>query len=82
MAYKDRNKITVTNNINQLLFDKGLFNSFTNKDEVFANYLTFSEAYPSEKYRKKPASVDEYYLSNLEILYQGNLFEGIEKRFL
>ena len=27
----DRNKITITNNIIQLLYDKGLFNSFPNK---------------------------------------------------
>ena len=39
----DQNKITITNNIIQLLFDKSLFDSFPNKDQAFANYLTFSE---------------------------------------
>ena len=39
----DQNKITITNNIIQLLYDKGLFDSFSNKDQAFANYLTFSE---------------------------------------
>ena len=41
----DQNKITITNNINQLLYDKGLFDSFPNKDQAFANYLTFSEIF-------------------------------------
>ena len=35
----DQNKITITNNIIQLLYDKGLFDSFPNKDQAFANYL-------------------------------------------
>ena len=37
----DQNKISVINNIIQLLYDKGLFDSFPNKDQAFANYLTF-----------------------------------------
>ena len=41
----DQNKITITNNIIQLLYDKSLFDSFPNKDQAFANYLTFSESY-------------------------------------
>ena len=48
----DQNKITITNNIIQLLYDKGLFDSFPNKDQAFANYLTFSETYLKEKYGK------------------------------
>ena len=39
----DQKKVTITNNIIQLLYDKGLFDSFPNKDQAFANYLTFSE---------------------------------------
>ena len=35
----DQNKVTITNNIIQLLYDKGLFDSFPNKDQAFANYL-------------------------------------------
>ena len=49
----DRNKITVTNNIIQLLYDKGLFDSFPNKDQAFANCLTFSETYLLEKLEKQ-----------------------------
>ena len=41
----DQNKITVTNNIIQLLYDKGFFDSFPNKDQAFANYLTLSETF-------------------------------------
>ena len=36
----DQNQITITNNIIQLLYNKGLFDSFPNKDQAFANYLT------------------------------------------
>ena len=39
----DQNKTTITNNIIQLLYEKSLFESFPNKDQDFANYLTFSE---------------------------------------
>ena len=63
----DQNKITITNNIFQLLYDKGLFDSFPIKDQAFANYLTFSESYLKEKYGKTiPTSDGEYYLSDLE----------------
>ena len=48
----DQNKSTITDNIIQLLYDKGLVDSFPNKDQAFANYLTFSETYLKEKYGK------------------------------
>ena len=48
----DQNIITITNNIIQLLYDKGLFDSFPNKDQAFANYLIFSETHLLEKYGK------------------------------
>ena len=57
----DQNKITITNNIIQLLYDKDLFDSFHNKDQAFANYLTFSESYLKEKYGKTiPTSDGEF----------------------
>ena len=46
----DQNKFTITNNIIQLLYDKCLFDSFPNKDQAFAKYLTFSEICLKEKY--------------------------------
>ena len=63
----DQNKIFITNNIIQLLYDKGLFDSFPNKDQAFANYLTFSETYLKEKYGQTISISDgEYYQSDLE----------------
>ena len=76
----DRNKITITNNIIQLLYDKGLFDSFPNKDQAFANYLTFSESYLKEKYGKTiPTSDGEYYLSDLEYSTRQSILESLKK---
>ena len=61
----DQMKFTITNNIIQLLYDKCLFDSFPNKDQAFANYLTFSETHLVEKYGKTiPISDGDYYLSD------------------
>ena len=76
----DQNKITITNNIIQLLYDKGLFDSFPNKDPAFANYLTFSESYLKEKYGKTiPTSDGEYYLSDLEYSTRQSILESLKK---
>ena len=76
----DQNKITITNNIIQLLYDKGLFDSFPNKDQAFANYLTFSETYFLEKYGKTiPTSDGEYYLSDLEYSTRQSILESLKK---
>ena len=58
----DQNKIIISNNIVQLLYDKGLFDSFPKKDQTFANYLTFSETYLLEKYGR------EYLLQMVNII--------------
>ena len=48
-----------------MLYDKGLFDSFPNKDQAFANYLTFSETHLMEKNGKGIPTPDcEYYLSD------------------
>ena len=76
----DQNKITITNNIIQLLYDKGLFDSFPNKDQAFANYLTFSESYLKEKYGKTiPTSDGEDYLSDLEYSTRQSILESLKK---
>ena len=76
----DQNKITITNNIIQLLYDKGLFDSFPNKDQAFANYLTFSETYLKEKYGKTiPTSDGEYYLSDLEYSTRQSILDSLKK---
>ena len=76
----DQNKITITNNIIQLLHNKGLFDSFPNKDQAFANYLTFSETFLKEKYGKTiPTSDGEYYLSDLEYSTNQSILESLKK---
>ena len=76
----DQNNITITNNIIQLLYDKGLFDSFPNKYQAFANYLTFSETYLKEKYGKTiPTSDGEYYLSDLEYSTRQSILESLKK---
>ena len=76
----DHNKITITNKIIQLFYNKGLFDSFPNKDQAFANYLTFSETYLLEKYGKTiPTSDGEYYLSDLEYSTRQSILESLKK---
>ena len=76
----DQKKITITNNIIQPLYDKGLFDSFPNKDQAFANYLTFSESYLKEEYGKtKPSSDGEYYLSDLEYSTRQSILDSLKK---
>ena len=78
----DQNKITITNNIIQLLYDKGLFDSFPNKDQAFANHLTFSETYLNEKYGKTmPTSDGEYYLSDLEYSTRDSISKSLKKDY-
>ena len=73
----DQNKITITNNIIQLLYNK---DSFPNKDQAFANYLTFSESCLKEKYGKTiPTSDGEYYLSDLEYSTRQSILESLKK---
>ena len=78
----DQNKITITNNIIQLLYDKGLLDSFPKKDQAFANYLTFSETHLLEKYGKtRPTSDGEYYLSDLEYSTRESILKSLKKDF-
>ena len=76
----DQNKNTITNNIIELLYDKGLFDSFPNKDQAFANYLTFNEKHLLEKYGKtKPTSDGENYLSDLEYSTRESILKSLKK---
>ena len=76
----DQNKIIITNNIIQLLYYKGLFDSFPNKDQAFANYLTFSETHLFEKYGKTILTSDgEYYLPDLEYSTRQSILESLKK---
>ena len=51
----------------QLLHNKGLFDSFENKDQIFNEYLYFSDEYLLEKYGKEIKTSDGvFYLSDLD----------------
>ena len=51
----------------QLLYNKGLFDSFENKVQIFESYLNFSDEYLLEKYgTEKQTSDGVYYLSDLD----------------
>ena len=51
----------------QLLYNKRLFDSFENKDQIFNEYLYFSNEYLLEKYGKEIKTSDGvYYLSDLD----------------
>ena len=51
----------------QLLYNKGLFDSFENKDQIFNEYLYSSDEYLLEKYGKEIKTSDGvYYLSDLD----------------
>ena len=51
----------------QQLYNKGLFDSFENKDQIFNEYLYFSDEYLLEKYGKEIKTSDGvYYLSDLD----------------
>ena len=76
----DQNKNTITNNIIQLLYDEGLFDSFPNIDQAFANYLTFGETNFLDKYGKTiPTSDGEYYLSDLEYSTRESILKSLKK---
>ena len=76
----DQNKITITNNIIQLLYDKSLFDSFPYKDQAFANCQTFSETYLKEKYGKTKSTSDgDNYLSDLEYSTRESLLKSLKK---
>ena len=51
----------------QLLYQKGLFDNFENKDSVFEKYLAFTDQYLLEKYGNeiKFSDTEVYYLSDL-----------------
>ena len=50
----------------QLLYDKGLFDSYPNKDQVFEPYLIFTDEYLLKKYGNEiKINNDIYYLSDL-----------------
>ena len=59
-------KEQIKKEIIQLLYDKGLFDSYPNKDQVFEPYLIFTDEYLLNKYGNEIKIGDDvYYLSDL-----------------
>ena len=64
----------------QLLYNKGLFDSFENKDQIFIEYLYFSEEYLLEKYGKEIKTSDGvYYLSDLDYSTREDIVKCLKK---
>ena len=58
--------LQIKKEIIQLLYDKGLFDSYPNKDQVFEPYLIFTDEYILKKYGNEiKIGEDIYYLSDL-----------------
>ena len=64
----------------QLLYNKGLFDSFENKDQIFNEYLTFTNQYSLEKYGKDIKTSDGvYYLSDLDYSRREDIVKCLKK---
>ena len=64
----------------QLLYNKGLFDSFENKDQIFIEYLYFSDEYLLEKYGKEIQTSDGvYYLSDLNYSTREDIVKCLKK---
>ena len=78
------NEQDVIKNIAQSVYDKALFDTFTNKDQFFESYLKFNEGYLLKKYGKEIViDGNSYYLSDLEYeTPRENIFQGVIKKEL
>ena len=64
----------------QLLYSKELFDSFENKDQIFNEYLYFSDEYLLEKYGKEIKTSDGvYYLSDLDYSTREDIVKCLKK---
>ena len=64
----------------QLLYNKGLFDSFENKDQIFNEYLYFSDEYLLEKYGTEiKTSAGVYYLSDLGYSTREDIVKCLKK---
>ena len=62
------------------MYDKGLFDSFENKDQITESYLTFSEEYLLEKYGKEIQISDGvYFLSDLDYPTRQTVLNSLKK---
>ena len=64
----------------QLLYNKGLFDSFENEDQIFQSYLNFTDEYLLEKYGTKIKTSDGvYYLSDLDYSTREDIVKCLKK---
>ena len=64
----------------QLLYNKGLFDSFENKDQIFQSYLNFTDEYLLEKYGTEIKTSDGvYYLSDLDYSTREDIVKCLKK---
>ena len=64
----------------QLLYNKGLFDSFENKDQIFHDYLTFTNQYLLEIYGTEIQTSDGvYYLSDLDYSTRQTVLNTLKK---
>ena len=64
----------------QLLYNKGLFDLFENKDKIFHDYLTFTDEYLLEKYGKEiQRSDDVFCLSDLDYSTREDIVKCLKK---
>ena len=64
----------------QLLYNKGLFDSFENKDQIFQSYLNFTDEYLLEKYETEIQTSDGvYYLSDLNYSTREDIMKCLKK---
>ena len=64
----------------QLLYNEGLFDSFENKDQIFHDYLTFTNQYLLKKYGTEIQTSDGvYYLSDLDYSTREDIVKCLKK---
>ena len=64
----------------QLLYNKGLFDSFERKDQIFQSYLNFTDEYLLEKYGTEIKTSDGvYYLSDLDYSAREDIVKCLKK---
>ena len=77
----EKSKKLAVKDVIQLFYNKGLFDSFEKKDQIFESDLSFSDEYLLEKYGKEIQTSDGvYYLSDLEFFNEKKYREVLEKR--
>ena len=62
------------------MYNKGLFDSFENKDQIFQSYLNFTDEYLLEKYGTEiKTSGGVYYLSDLDYSTREDIVKCLKK---